>query len=135
MRIKSFVMVFLAAAAASLAAMPTKQELSDLNSKCSWYWTTMNGVKGWLVSGTGNCASNSIFLPCAGIGKLTSLNHAGMAGYYWSSVLEDGSINNCAAWGLYIYSSGRDMPPFLPAHDYNCREFGHSVRPVQGVTK
>ena len=60
--------------------MPTKQELIDLSSKCTWTWTTMNGVKGYLVSGTGDYSSSSIFLPCAGDGYWTSLYHAGSYG-------------------------------------------------------
>ena len=66
--------------------MPTDQELSDLNSKCDWTWTTMNGVQGYLVKGKGGYTSASIFLPCAGDGHGASLNVAGSYGYYWSSV-------------------------------------------------
>lgn len=66
--------------------MPTKQEFDDLNSKCDWTWTTMNGVNGYVVRGRGNYASVHIFLPCAGTGLESSLNYAGGDGYYWSSV-------------------------------------------------
>ena len=104
--------------------MPTKQELSDLNCKCSWNWATINGVNGWLVSGTGDYASVSIFLPCAGLGNGRSLDHVGSRGYYWSSV--PNSYNNSAlSSGLYFDSS-----------DYGLcdadRDFGHPVRPLQG---
>ena len=51
--------------------MPTKQELHDLCEKCDWKWTRVNGVEGYIVSGRGDYASNSIFLPCAGIGDGT----------------------------------------------------------------
>ena len=107
--------------------MPTDQELSDLNSKCNWNWTTMNGVKGWLVSGTGNCASNSIFLPCAGFGYGASLNSAGSYGDYWSSVPYSDS-SSYDAWSLYFNSGGHST-------GYNGRDYGRSVRPVQGFTK
>ena len=106
--------------------MPTDQELSDLNSKCNWNWTTMNGVKGWLVSGKGNYADNSIFLPGAG-GYGPSLCDAGPPlGFYWSSVPY--SDNDYVAWSLYFDSIGP------VTRDYH-RYLGQSVRPLQGFTE
>ena len=105
--------------------MPTHVELSDLNSKCDWTWTTQNGVNGYIVRGRGDYASNSIFLPCAGFGYGTSFNSSGSGGYYWSSVpLSDYDL----AYELnfnsgYRYSSNSG------------RNYGHSVRPVQGFAK
>ena len=104
--------------------MPTMQEFDDLNNKCDWSWTTMNGVAGCLVRGRGDYASNSIFLPCAGNGRETSLNSAG-SGYCWSSVpYSDSSF----AWNLIFYSSNHGM-------NYYSRYHGLSVRPLQGFTK
>ena len=105
--------------------MPTKQELADLNSKCEWTWTTMNGVIGYVVSGKGDYSSASIFLPCAGYGFGTSLRNAGSGGYYWSSVPNSGSTY---AWYLRFDSSGHGTGS-------GSRYFGHSVRPVQGFTE
>ena len=66
--------------------MPTDQELDDLCNNCDWTWDSMNGVYGYVVRGRGDYASSSIFLPCAGSGFGTSLNHAGSQGDYCSSV-------------------------------------------------
>ncbi len=107
--------------------MPTGQELSDLNSKCDWTWTTVNGVKGYVVKGKGLYASASIFLPCAGDGYGASLNSAGSIGYYWSSVPYSGSYDY--AWGLRFHSGGHDT------RSYDDRDYGQSVRPVQGFTE
>ncbi len=104
--------------------MPTKQELSDLNSKCKWTWTTMNGIKGYVVKGTGAYASASIFLPCAGNGNRTSL-YAGSYGGYWSSV--PSSDDYYLAWDLYFGSGYHDT-------GRSSRYVGRSVRPVQGFT-
>ena len=104
--------------------MPTEQELSDLNSKCDWTWTTQNGVQGYLVKGQGAYASASIFLPCAGFGYEPSLGYAGSLGFYWSSVPYSGSYG---AWSLRFDSS------YHGAGNYN-RYHGQSVRPVQGFT-
>ena len=106
--------------------MPTPHELGDLNGKCDWTWTTMNGVNGYIVSGMGDYASNSIFLPCAGYGVGTSLNQSGSYGYYWSSVSYSGNYD---ASVLYFYSGGHNLGS-------NFRYGGLSVRPVQeGFTK
>ena len=104
--------------------MPTKRELSDLNSKCDWAWTTQNGVQGYLVKGKGTYASASIFLPCAGYGYGTSLYYAGSYGYYWSSVPYSDYYR---AWILDFSSGYR-----YTSSDY--RGHGQSVRPVQGFT-
>lgn len=109
--------------------MPTHQELSDLVDNCSWTWTTTNGVSGYVVSGKGDYASNSIFLPSAGYGLGTSLYTSGSYGYYWSSVpYSDPYSDSYSAYELFFHSSSRRL-------DDDYRFDGHSVRPVQGFTK
>ena len=105
--------------------MPTKQEFDYLNNKCDWIWTTTNGVKGYVVSGRGDYASNSIFLPCAGFSSGTSLCYAGSHGYYWSSV--PNSYDDSYAWYLDFHSGNHST-----YNDY--RGFGRSVRPVQDAS-
>ena len=105
--------------------MPTKQEFDDLNSKCDWTWTPLNGVNGYVIRGRGDYASNSIFLPCAGSGGGTSLGNAGSNGFYWSSVLSSGRNN---AWSLN-FGSGFHIA------DYRGRYRGQCVRPLQGFIK
>ena len=105
--------------------MPTDQELQGLIDNCAWNQATLNGVEGWTVTGKGTYASASIFLPGAGLGYGTSLSRSGSHGYFWSSVPGSGSNG---AWGLYFNSSRHDA-------SYNYRNFGRSVRPVQGFTE
>jgi hypothetical protein len=107
--------------------MPTLQELADLNSKCDWTWTTMNGVQGYLVKGKGGYTSASIFLPCAGNGYGPSLDLAGSDGNYWSSVPYSGY--NSDSWYLFFTSGSRST--CYDGHRY----YGQSVRPVQGFTE
>ena len=104
--------------------MPTNQEFYDLNNKCDWIWTTMNGVYGYIVRGRGSYASNSIFLPRAGYGYGTSLDDAGADGHYWSSV--EYSCNY--AWNLLFRSSYHNTT-------FGGRYCGQCVRPLQGFTK
>ena len=105
--------------------MPTKQEFDNLISKCDWTWGSMNGVNGYVSRGKGDYSSASIFLPCAGFGRWTSLFHAGSLGGYWSSVPYAGNDN---AWDLDFKSS------YHFTYYFN-RNFGHSVRPLQEFTK
>ena len=106
--------------------MPTYQELNDLcYNKCDWTWGTMNGVNGYIVRGRGEYASNSIFLPCAGLGDEASLYSAGSHGRYWSSV----PYSYSDAWYL-------DFDSGYHGTDCCCFRFlGQSVRPVQGFIK
>ena len=106
--------------------MPTKQEFDDLISQCDWTWGSKNGVNGYIVLGKGDYSSKSIFLPCAGYGRGTSLSNAGSAGAYWSSV--PGSDCDGACY-LYFDSGGHDT-----YYSYY-RASGQSVRPLQGITK
>ena len=98
--------------------LPTTIELEELESKCKWEWTTINGKKGYKVTGPNG---NSIFLPAACFRRGSSLYIAGEDGYYWSSS-PDESIDYDAYY-LYFNRSYRLV---------NChhRDRGQSVRPV-----
>ncbi|MCQ2233188.1 MAG: fibrobacter succinogenes major paralogous domain-containing protein [Paludibacteraceae bacterium] len=99
--------------------MPTLDEIKELENRCRWSWTTMNGVKGYKVTGP---SGKSIFLPAAGYHYgYGSVSHSvGSHGFYWSSTALDDSGYAC---GLYFYSDGYDWYG-------NTRGHGHSVRPV-----
>ena len=99
--------------------MPTRAEQDELREKCSWTWTTLNGVKGYKVSSKRN--SNSIFLPAAGARNGSSLYFAGSDGYCWSSSL-DTSYSDLA------YYLGFDSGNVDWHCDYRCS--GKSVRAV-----
>ncbi len=99
--------------------MPTHDEIKELYDKCTWTWTTQNGVNGQLVTGPNG---NSIFLPAAGSRYGTSLYGAGDYGHFWSSSLDSG--NPFIAYDLYFYWGG-------PRWYFNYRYYGWSVRPVR----
>ena len=114
--------------------MPKETELDDLLSKCSWSWSTQNGVKGYIVKGKGNYASASIFLPCSGYTSANgsgavSLSYVGSRGYYWSSV-PTSDYGGHEAYTLRIFSNDYDTGVFY-ARGYLTRERGNPVRPVQ----
>ncbi len=61
--------------------LPSYEELGELIKKCKWIWTTMNGHRGYKVTGPNG---NSIFLPAAGYRYKMSLYSDGERGNYWS---------------------------------------------------
>ena len=119
------------AATAHLGApwrMPTDAEFAALISNCTTTWTTRNGVAGRLVTGKGEYASKSIFLPAAGYGDDDSrLYDLGWNGYYCSSTPDSG--HSYLAWRLYFYSGD------FYGCGSNRRYRGQSVRPVRGFAK
>ena len=100
--------------------MPTMHELEELRSKCTWTWTTQNGVNGYKV--TSNSNGNYIFLPAAGYRDLGSLYGDGDYGHYWSSSAYGADYSTTALY-LYFYSTWKDRK-----NDYKAA--GRSVRPV-----
>ena len=102
--------------------MPTDAEFSALLGNCTTEWTTRNGVYGRLVTGKGDYADKSIFLPAAGHGYNSSLVGLGSPGTYWSSTPHSDTSNY--AWDLYFTSD--DFIRFSGS-----RYYGRSVRPVR----
>ena len=68
--------------------MPTDEEFTELREKCTWTWTTQDGVKGYKITGP---SGNSIFIPAAGFHYENGFNY-GENGDYWSA--EAGFPNN-----------------------------------------
>ena len=100
--------------------MPTIDEFQELRDKCTWTWTTQDGVNGYQVDGPNG---NAIFLPAAGLRLDSGFHFAGGQGNYWSSSLYLDISKD--ALSLFLNSSGRHA-----LHYYN-RSIGFSVRPVR----
>ena len=94
--------------------LPSKTEWEELKQKCSWKWTTLNGVNGYNITGPNG---NSIFLPVAGCYVDSSLNYN--IGYYWSSMPYDNNNAYYICFDNYyknVLTCGR--------------QFGMTIRPV-----
>ena len=99
--------------------MPTEDDWYELLNNCTWMWTTLNGIKGYRVTGTN---SNSIFLPAAGYWGSTTFSEKGSTGFYWGANRNSG----LPFYGFYLeIRSGAKDP------NASSRSFGFSVRPVQ----
>ena len=104
--------------------MPTDAEQQELIDECTWVWTTLNGVKGYKVTGPNG---KSIFFPAAGNRSGTDVSYRGTDGDYWSSSLRSYGINYFA-YHLNFSSSEPDCSG-------SYRYFGRTVRPVMGESK
>lgn len=105
--------------------MPTEAELIELQTSCSWDWTSVNGINGHLVTGPNG---NHIFLPAAGRMVESNLDYlpgsitgVGVIGLYWdSSIIADESDN---AGYIRTRSDGITWFGYY-------RKYGQSIRPV-----
>ncbi len=95
--------------------MPSSMQVKELKDKCTYVWTTHNGVKGALITGPNR---NKIFLPAAGgvTGKEKTL--VGFDGQYWSSSQSHGD-----AYTMRVSKASFDLPS-------EARLTGFPVRPV-----
>lgn len=96
--------------------MPTYKEFQELKEKCRWTLTTLNGRRGYRVTGPNGM---SIFLPMAGANS-----SAGNIGYYYSS---SPWFNN-TQYAYQLYFDGRSEGDVLLAPAK--RNFGNTIRPV-----
>ena len=107
--------------------MPTDSEFAELIANTTTTWTTSNGVYGRLVTGKGDYASASIFLPAASYGYETILDNSVSCGYYWSSTPHS-SMSNYACTLYFVFSGS-----FY--RDSKYRLLGFSVRAVRGFAE
>ena len=99
--------------------MPTVDEITELLDKCTWTWTTQDGVNGCQVDGPNG---NSIFLPATGFVNDTALINKGDEGYYWSSSLS--TLSRDASF-FFFHSVNHEWA----YQDRRCRLFVRPVRP------
>lgn len=109
--------------------MPTKEELEELEKKCTFTLSSPNGVLGCKVTGPNG---NSIFLPFTGLISYYDdgiiPEKRGEVGYYWGKSLADDNGYNLfgSAFRVCLYDNNR----CLGYDDSQVRYNGLTVRPV-----
>ena len=111
--------------------MPTSTEWNNLLGNCSKVWTdnyNETGIAGYIItSNIQGYRGNSIFLPAAGSRFDTVLWYAGSNGNYWSSSLNEESLDK--AWSWRFGRNGYNLP--TPEHNGSVPRYnGYSIRPV-----
>lgn len=102
--------------------MPTVEDFGALIENCDMTWVMRKGVFGRLVTGRGDYASKSIFLPAAGIGWDFVLERPGQYNIYNSSTPSAEDPNKVST----LYSAWHWIGPL----NYE-RHVGRSVRAVR----
>ena len=106
--------------------MPTYEEMEELKTKCTWQFTTQNGVDGFKITSTiEGYTDKSIFLPAARMIMGTTLYQgAGISAAYWTSSLDEG-MANYFAYALFANSKYTISPRYG-----HTRRYGLTIRPV-----
>ena len=99
--------------------MPTEKEIAELKERCTWVWTTINGVEGYKVIGPNQ---NFIFLPAAGYMREDGFYDYRPCVAYWSCSLG----NNPTPDQAYTFERYIEMMGICHAY----RNEGRSIRPV-----
>lgn len=101
--------------------VPTVENIDELRTKCTWTWTTVNGVNGYRVtSKVKGYTDRSIFLPAAGIMQNQMLLEEGYIGCYWANSLTNEPMNA----NMLMLEERR---PYSSAAS---RSYGCCIRPV-----
>lgn len=98
--------------------MPTQSEMRELIEHCTWKWGTLNGVKGYTVTGS---TGKSIFLPTGDFRRSSQSGIDDNFGYYWTSTTGVGSTSYC------LLLNGYEQRELVALE---IREMGCLVRPV-----
>ena len=101
--------------------MPTDDEFIELKAVCSWSWTSVNGVNGYVVTGPNG---KYIFLPAAGGYNGAEKHGLGSSGCYLSSTLDTIGKSGDSAQSL-LFSDDNKFWLFS-----SIRYLGRTVRPV-----
>jgi len=114
-----------------LQKMPTLEEITELENKCSKEHSKLNGVEGWYFTGPNG---NKIFLPSAGYKDESNVSYdmkdwRGAACMYWSGDLITylnylGDQDGSEAFSISFDNKG------VPFGNYFSRCTGLTVRPV-----
>lgn len=103
--------------------LPTDQEILELRNNCSWKWTSLDGVNGFMITGPNG---NSIFLPAGGAILGEKNEELGHECSYWSGTKS--FVRN--AFTILAFVDEDDGDTIVKCWgDY--RPMGRLVRPVK----
>lgn len=103
--------------------MPTLEEFQELQDKCTWIWSELNGVRGFMIiSKVPGYQDRYIFLPAAGYNPQDEVMSDNYFCYYWMSEID--KDDNTPSARILKASAMNAGPVSSP------RYFGVPIRPV-----
>ena len=105
--------------------MPTKEQMEELISQCTWTYTNStnsNGFSGYTVRGRNG---NSIFLPLGGYRQYLNLDRGNSCGSYWSATVSTNSAAKADYLTFEINATSGNAK--VTTTD---RVYGFNIRPV-----
>jgi len=101
---------------------PTLRESQELISYCTWTYSSLNGINGYVVTGPNG---NSIFLPAGGVKQYTSTFYSGTDACVLTSTIFNASNGKPSSASVLYVENG------TPHYWYGwSRCWGYPVRPV-----
>jgi hypothetical protein len=108
--------------------LPVKAELDELKNNCNWTWSTLNGVKGYIITSKTN--GNSIFLP-SNDSSVIDGKETGFGSYWSSTPWSDTATDN---YGRYAGAIGFYAQNYIVSEkiqtEYFLRWCKRGIRPV-----
>ena len=103
--------------------IPTLAEFQELYEKCTWVWSELGGMRGFMIiSNVPGYEGHYIFLPAAGYNPQDKVMSDNYYCYYWMSEIEkDDNTPSARIWRASAMNAGSGSSP---------RYFGIPIRPV-----
>ena len=103
--------------------MPTLAEFQELYEKCTWVWSDLGGVRGFMIiSNVPGYEDRYIFLPAAGYNPQDEVMSDNYYCYYWISEIDnDDNTPSARIWRASAMNAGAGLSP---------RYYGIPIRPV-----
>lgn len=104
--------------------MPTMSEFQELYEKCTWIWSELCGVRGFMIiSNVPGYENRYIFLPAAGYNPQDGVMSDNYYCYYWMSETDkEDNTPSALIWRASAMNAGLGSAP---------RYYGIPIRPVQ----
>ena len=103
--------------------LPTMEEFQELYEKCTWIWSELCGVRGFMIiSNVPGYEDRYIFLPAVGYNPGDEVMSDGYFSYYWISEIDkDDNTPSARIWKSSAMNAGPGSSP---------RYYGIPIRPV-----
>ena len=102
--------------------LPSRKELRELERKCKWVLTNVNGIEGYQIIGPNG---NHIFIPFAGYRYGRDLYYDKEYAFIWSEIADVRNMDVAFSLAFSFHFADKGAEP-----GWTYRYYGRSIRPV-----